>query len=120
MVTSSGLRFAENYHPTPCPPPLQHVALLTEYLQAEQRVGRLHLTHPEIQADIFVGALSHCVFCETLFGRRTIAHTDYIRTLVKNILQADQTTDTPACTATAPRRRSVPRKSATTKGSTPS
>jgi AcrR family transcriptional regulator len=87
MVTSSGMRFAENYHPT-CPPPLQHVALLTCYLQAEQRAGRLHLAHPEIQADIFVGALSHCVFCETLFGRRAGSHKAYIHTLVENILQS--------------------------------
>jgi AcrR family transcriptional regulator len=120
MVTSSGLRFAENYHPTPCPLPLQHVALLTQYLLAEQRAGGLHLTHPAIQADIFVGAISHCVFCETLFGRRTISHADYIRTLVENILRAGQTAVPPSRVPPTPRRRTVPRKSATTQGATQS
>ena len=87
MVTSSGVRFAENYHPTHNPPPLHHAAILTRYLRAEIRGGRLQLKNPEIHADIFVGSLSHCVFCETIFGRKT-AHAAYIRTLVDNILQA--------------------------------
>ena len=87
MVTSSGVRFAKHYKPTQCPP-LEHVASLTRYLQAETRSGRLQLANPEIHADVFVGALSHCVFCETVFGRRTASHAAYIRTLVDNILRA--------------------------------
>jgi len=88
MVSSSGVRFAKNYLPTRCPPPLQHAAILTRYLRAETRCGRLCLANPEIHADIFVGALSHCVFCETVFGHQTASHTAYIRTLVDNILRA--------------------------------
>ena len=87
MVTSSGVRFAKHYLPTRCPPPLQHVATLTRYLRAETRCGRLCLAHPEIHADVFVGALSHCVFCETVFGRPA-SHAAYIRTLVDSILRA--------------------------------
>jgi AcrR family transcriptional regulator len=115
MVTSSGMRFAENYHPTACPPPLQHVALLTRYLQAEQRAGRLRLAHPEIQADIFVGALSHCAFCETLFGRRAGSHKAYVRTLVENILQGDARQEagaTPPAPPTVTRRKQSTRKRA--------
>jgi len=89
MVTSSGVRFADHYLPTRCPP-LQHVAILTRYLRAETRCGRLRLPHPGIHADVFVGAISHCVFCETVFGRPATSHTAYIRTLVDNILRAGQ------------------------------
>ena len=94
MVTSSGLRFARHYRPTDCPPPLQHVALLTQYLRAEIRHGRLRLANPEMHADIFVGALSHCAFCETVLGRRATSHVDYVRTLVDGILRAGQPPDT--------------------------
>ena len=87
MVTSSGVRFAKHYRPTQCPP-LEHVATLTRYLKAETSCGRLQLAQPEIQADVFVGALSHCVFCETVFGHRTASHQAYIRTLVDNLLRA--------------------------------
>ena len=89
MVTSSGVRFAKHYNPTQCPP-LQHVEILTRYLRAEVQCRRLRLAHPEIHADVFVGALSHCVFCETVFGRRTSSHAAYIRTLVDNILRAGE------------------------------
>jgi AcrR family transcriptional regulator len=101
MVTSSGVRFAKNYLPTRCPPPLQHVATLTRYLRAETRCGRLRLANPEIHADIFVGALSHCAFCETVFGRQTPSHAAYIRTLVNHILGAGK----PATDGTVPARR---------------
>lgn len=97
MVTSSGLRFAKHYNPKQCPP-LEHVDTLTRYLEAENRCGRLRLAAPETHADVFVGALSHCVFCETVFGRRTASHAAYIRILVDNILRAGQpsATSTPA------------------------
>jgi AcrR family transcriptional regulator len=88
MVTSSGVRFAEHYHPTRYPPPLQHAAILTRYLRAEARCGRLRLARPEIHADVFVGALSHCVFCEMVLGHRAASHAAYIGTLVDNILRA--------------------------------
>jgi AcrR family transcriptional regulator len=101
MVTSSGVRFAKNYLPTRCPPPLQHVAVLTRYLRAETRCGRLVLANPEIHADVFVGALSHCVFCETVFGRRVASHAAYIRTLVDHILWAGE----PATDGTVPSKR---------------
>ena len=105
MVTSSGVRFAEHYHPTRNPPPLQHAAILTQYLRAETRHGRLRLANPEIHADVFVGALSHCVFCETIFGRRTTSHTAYIRILVDNILQAGGKQD-----ASTPPKRPMPKR----------
>lgn len=101
MVTSSGVRFAKHYNPAHCPPLLQHVAILTRYLRAEARGGRLRLAHPEIQADVFVGSLSHCVFCAMVFGRRTASHAAYIRTLVGNILQAGA----PASSGALPSRR---------------
>ena len=100
MVTSSGIRFAKDYLPTRCPP-LQHAAILTRYLKAETRCGRLCLPNPGIHADIFVGALSHCVFCEMAFGHRTSSHAAYIRTLVDNILRAGA----PATSGTASGRR---------------
>jgi AcrR family transcriptional regulator len=87
MVTSSGVQFARNYLPTSCPP-LEHAATLTRYLRAEVRGGRLRLAHPEIQASIFVGALSHFVFCELVFNHRPGAHAAQVRTLVDNILHA--------------------------------
>ena len=89
MVTSSGVQFARNYIPTSCPP-LQHAAVLTRYLRAEIRCGRLRLANPAAHATIFVGALSHCVFCETIIGRRTASHAVYVRTLVDGILRAGQ------------------------------
>ncbi|MFZ4394206.1 MAG: TetR/AcrR family transcriptional regulator [Kiritimatiellia bacterium] len=109
MVTSSGVRFAKHYNPGQCPPPLQHVAILTRYLRAEVRAGRMRLAHPEIQADVFVGALSHCVFCEMVFGRRNASHTTYIHTLVNNILQQGVLKPPATKPAGHVRRRATPR-----------
>ena len=111
MVTSSGVRFAKDYLPTRCPP-LLHVEALTRYLQAETRCGRLRLANPGIHADVFVGALSHCVFSETVFGRRTASHAAYIRTLVDNILLAG----TPASTTTVSERNHTKSKPGVHKG----
>ena len=87
MVTSRGVRFAEHYRPTHCPPQ-EHVDFLTRYLEAENRCGRLNLDNPALHADIFVGALSHCVFSETVFGHKIASHQTYIRTLVDNVLRS--------------------------------
>ncbi len=104
MVTSSGVRFAKHYLPTRCPP-LQHAENLTRYLEAEIRCGRMRLGNPGVQADVFVGALSHYVFCETVLGRRTLSHTVYIRTLVDNILRASATVTAGTVSAQCSKRK---------------
>ena len=114
MVTSSGVRFAKNYLPAnSLPPPLQHVAILTSYLRAEVRCGRLRLAAPEAQADVFVGALSHYVFCETVFGHRAATHEAYVRTLVDNILRAGTTAGRKARPAVSRRRTKKQRQGVT-------
>ena len=87
MVNASGIIFAKPYLLNRRPPPLEHIAILTRYFQTERKWGRLRMTTPEAQAHLFVGALSHYVFCETIFGYRSAAPRVYVRNLVDTVLR---------------------------------
>ena len=88
MVRSSGIVFAGACQGDRVPPPIQHIRTLARFFRAECKQGRLVMEAPEVQAHIFLGALSHYVFCETIIGHRTAPAATYIRTLVDNILRS--------------------------------
>ena len=89
MVQSSGMLSHRDGH---ClqdvPPPVYHVRVLSRYFAAEIRRGRLAMRDPASHAHAFFGAISHYVFCETLFGYRPASSDAYIRTVVDTILRA--------------------------------
>ncbi len=90
MVNSSGVTFAHAGHEGGRPPPIQHIRALAHYFRAETRLGRLHVPRPELQAHAFVGAISHYVFCEHVFGYRSGPPAAYVRTVVDTVLRATQ------------------------------
>jgi AcrR family transcriptional regulator len=90
MVNSSGVTFAHARKEGEVPPPVQHIRALARYFRAETRLGRLHVPHPELQAHAFVGALSHYVFCEHVFGYRSGPAAAYVKTVVDTVLRATQ------------------------------
>ena len=82
-VTIPGCRSAR--HP---PPPIRLIAILARYLQAETRHGRLRVKAPASLAHVFVGALSHYVFCDCFFRYRSAPPRAYVRSLVGALLGA--------------------------------
>lgn len=70
------------------PPPVYHVHVLARYFRAEVRAGRLAMQAPEAQAHAFIGALSHYVFCDTLFGYRPARPQEYVRSVVSALVRA--------------------------------
>ena len=98
MVRSSGILFSRVFCDAGVPPPIQHLRVLAKYFRAEIKEGRLRMPAPDAQAHAFVGALSHYVFCETLFGYRPASPAAYIRAVVDTILRAS----TPASAGRAP------------------
>lgn len=92
MVSSSGITLPNNYqrHGSQ-PPPLHHIQVLTRFFKNENTAGRLHVANPEILAHAFLGALSHYAWCEVMFNYKPSAPTTYVKTIVKNLLQANST-----------------------------
>jgi len=86
MVRSSGIMIAGAGRLSNQPPP--EIKILTAYFKAETRQGRLKISAPEALAHMFVGALSHYAFCETIFGYRPAAPGAYVRIMVATLLQA--------------------------------
>jgi len=87
MVNASGITFAKPYLLNRRPPPLEHIAILTTYFRSEQKRCRLRISAPEAQAHLFIGALSHYVFCEAIFGYRSATPRVYVRNLVDTVLR---------------------------------
>ena len=86
-VSGSGVTFAKCYsRAARRPPPVEHILILARYFRAETAAGRLRVTAPAALAHLFVGALSHYVFCETIFGYRSATPRAYVRHLVATVL----------------------------------
>lgn len=86
MIRSSGITIAGGGSFSHRPPP--EIKIITAYIKAEAREGRLVVRHPEAFAHAFVGALSHYAFCETTWGYRPVAPRSYIRVIVNTFLKA--------------------------------
>ena len=88
MITSSGITISKHDpHPGEKPPPLQHVEIIERYFRKEIKAGRLVLDSPRTQAHVFIGALSHYAWCETVFGYRPASPARYLRSVVNLILK---------------------------------
>jgi hypothetical protein len=61
---------------------------LCRYFSAEIRAKRLAMSSPRIQAHLFLGALAHYAWCETLFNYRSATPAVYVKNLVDTILRA--------------------------------
>lgn len=92
MVSASGLSFAKGYRPPEPPPPVAHIRALAGYFEAERRSGRWMMPAPPIIAHMFVGALAHYAFCETVFGYRSAPPEAFVRGLVDVICRARRAT----------------------------
>lgn len=88
MVNASGVTIPNHHVPGERPCPLQKMDVLRRYFTAEVRCGRLAMDSPQIQAHLFIGALAHYAWCETLFGHRSGSPASYVRGLVDTILRA--------------------------------
>ena len=88
MVTSSGVTIPKHHQPGECPPPIQKMEVLCKYFNLEIKAGRMKMGSPEIQAQIFLGALSHYAWCETLFDYKPATPGDYVHHLVDTIITA--------------------------------
>lgn len=85
MIRSSGITIAGGGHFSNQPPP--EIKILTAYFRAENKQGRLVVRTPEVLAHAFIGALSHYVFCDSIWGYRPAAPRLYIRVLVHTLWQ---------------------------------
>lgn len=88
MVNASGVTFTRTGECEDDPPPLRLIRLMTRYFRAEIKAGRLEMSAPEMQAHIFIGSISHYVFCEHVFNYRSGPPAAYVRTVVETILRA--------------------------------
>lgn len=88
MVKAGGVTIPNHHLPGERPCPLQKMEVFRRYFAAEVRAGRLAMANPQIQAHLFIGALAHYAWCETLFGHRSGAPAVYVRTVVDTILKA--------------------------------
>ncbi|MEI8138576.1 MAG: TetR/AcrR family transcriptional regulator [bacterium] len=91
MITSSGVTIPKHHSPDELPPPIQKMEVLCRYFNLEIKAGRMEMESPEIQAQAFLGALSHYAWCETLFGYTPAAPDDYIRNVVDILVKATHT-----------------------------
>jgi AcrR family transcriptional regulator len=69
----------------PNPPPVRVVKVLTGYLEAEMRAGRLRRHDPEVVARSFLGSLHHFAFFELLHrvtGELPLGDETYVRGLI--------------------------------------
>ncbi len=88
MINASGVTIPNHNLPGEVPHPVQKMDVLCRYFTAEIRAGRLSMASPRIQAHIFLGALAHYAWCETLFSYRSATPAAYVKTLVDTILKA--------------------------------
>jgi AcrR family transcriptional regulator len=89
MIRSSGVLLQGACHRSEgVPRPIRHARELARYFRAEIKLGRLAMSAPDTHAHAFVGALSHYVFCETLFNYRPAAPQAYVRTVVDAVVKA--------------------------------
>lgn len=96
MINASGVTIPNHDLPGEAPHPVQKMDSLCRYFTAEIRAGRLAMTSPRIQAHLFLGALAHYAWCETLFGYRSASPVVYVKTLVNTILKAAEQPRDPA------------------------
>ncbi len=94
MVNASGLTIPNHHPPGERPCPLQKMDVFRRYFAAEMRAGRMRMANPQIQAHLFIGALAHYAWCETLFGHRSGSPAAYVRGVVDTILKAADATGT--------------------------
>lgn len=90
MVSSSGVTIPNHAPDGGEPPPLRKMNILCRYFKAEIKAGRLAMASPQIQAHMFLGALAHYAWCETLFGYRSASPEDYVKTLVDTLIKASE------------------------------
>jgi len=88
MITSSGITIPKHHHPGQRPPPIEKMEALCKYFKLEIKAGRMAMKSPEIQAQAFLGALSHYAWCETLFDYKPASPDDYVRNVVDTIVKA--------------------------------
>ncbi len=91
MVTSSGVTIPKHHQPGQRPPPIQKMEVLCKYFNLEIKAGRMEMASPEIQAQAFLGALSHYAWCETMFDFTPAAPEVYVRNVVDTIVKATNT-----------------------------
>jgi hypothetical protein len=110
MVNASGLTIPNHHPPGEKPCPLQRMDVFRRYFTAETHAGRMRMANPAVQAHLFVGALAHYAWCETLFGHRSGSPATYVRGVVDTILKAAGAAGADATRAgRANRRRTAPR-----------
>lgn len=88
MVTSSGVTIPKHDSPGECPPPVHNMKVVRTYFTREIKAGRMSMISPEIQAQAFLGALSHYAWCETLFNYKPAPPDVYVRGVVDSIVKA--------------------------------
>lgn len=90
MINASGVTIPNHDLPGEVPHPVQKMDVLCRYFTAEIQAGRLSMTSPRIQSHLFLGALAHYAWCETLFDYRSATPAVYVKTLVDTILSASR------------------------------
>lgn len=91
MVTSSGVTIPNHGCSDKCPPPIQKMKVLRNYFNQEIKAGRMKMASPEIQAQAFMGALSHYAWCETIFNYKPADPAEYVRNVVDTLVKATKT-----------------------------
>lgn len=88
MVTSSGVTIPKHDSPGEIPPPIHNMEVIRAYFKREIKAGRMCMASPEIQAQAFLGALSHYAWCETLFNYKPAPPDEYVRNVVDTIVKS--------------------------------
>ena len=88
MISASGVTIPHHDLPGEPPHPVQKMDVFCRYFKAEIQAGRMTTTSPKILAHLFLGALAHYAWCETLFSFRSAPPKVYVRTLVDTIIKA--------------------------------
>lgn len=87
MISSSGVVIPNHEHTGETPPPIRKMEVLSDYFKKEIKTGRMIMESPEVQAHIFLGALAHYAWCETIFNFKSSQPKAYVKTLVDNLLK---------------------------------
>jgi len=90
MIRSSGIMLAAHHkrNYSGVPHPIRRLYAVANYFRAEVKKGRLVMYNPEVQAQIFLGAIVQYVFQKLVFDYRSVPSDVYIRTVVDMILKA--------------------------------
>jgi AcrR family transcriptional regulator len=94
-VRASGLTLPTGYRRRRRPPPVVHIETLARYFREETRLGRLRTASPQALAHVFVGALAHYAFCETVFRYRSAPPAVFVRQVVAAVLAAAAASPSP-------------------------